>query len=274
MRISIRFLIFVVACSWTTFGLFGQSAEYETILLPVATKPLSGALGSLWKTEFVIVNNGAVDLDPNLPARDVYPLDSECGVQPPCPPIPTIQAYTAQFPFLFLRDGGPPGVLLHVRRSFLDDLAFNLRTQDLSRQSLTWGTEIPVVRESDLSITNIVLANIPLDERFRQALRVYDIDSKSSSSVRVRVYPIEASIPLVDTTLTLTRPSPSPCVGTQEDCYPSYAEIQNFRASFPSLAGHESVRVQIDSLSAGLRFWAFVSVTNNETQHVTTITPQ
>lgn len=24
----------------------------------------------------------------------------------------------------------------------------------------------------------------------------------------------------------------------------------------------------------GLRFWAFVNVTNNETQHVTTITPQ
>jgi hypothetical protein len=269
-----RYLSFGLLCVWTTFGLFGQSSEYETILLPVATKPLSGALGSLWKTEFVIVNNGAVDLDPNLPTRDVYPLDSECGVQPPCPPIPKLRAYTAQFPLLFLRDGGPPGVLLHVRRSFLGDLAFNLRTQDLSRQSLTWGTEIPVVRESDLSITNIVLANIPLDERFRQALRVYDVDSRASSTVRVRVFPLETSVALVDTTLDLTRPSTNPCVGSQEECYPSYAEIQNFSARFPALLGHGSVRVQIDSQTPGLRFWAFVSVTNNETQHVTTITPQ
>ena len=32
--------------------------------------------------------------------------------------------------------------------------------------------------------------------------------------------------------------------------------------------------VRVTPLTPGLRIWAFVSVTNNETQHVTTITPQ
>lgn len=37
---------------------------------------------------------------------------------------------------------------------------------------------------------------------------------------------------------------------------------------------HDTVRAEIEPLTEGLRYWAFVSVTNNETQHVTTITPQ
>lgn len=254
-------------------GIGAQTSEYETILLPVATKPFAGAFGSVWQTEFVVYNDSSRDLDPNDPL-DIFPLWSGCGF-PGCPPVEKLRAREAQRPRLFLRDQGPPGLLLHVKRSFVSDLSFNLRVQDLSRQSLTWGTEIPVVREAELRTTRIVLMNVPLDSRFRQALRVYDPDSRTTSTVSVRIYPmIGAASPLVATTLLLQRPSSNDCSVIQEKCFPSYAEIQNLPVAFPNLQGQETVRVEIESLTPGLRFWSFIAITNNETQHVTTITPQ
>ena len=38
--------------------------------------------------------------------------------------------------------------------------------------------------------------------------------------------------------------------------------------------GTETVRVRLEPVEPGMRYWAFATVTNNETQHVTTITPQ
>jgi hypothetical protein len=52
-----------------------------------------------------------------------------------------------------------------------------------------------------------------------------------------------------------------------------YASIGQFTDAFPQLNGLDKVRVEVTPLTEGLRFWTFVSITNNETQHVTTITP-
>jgi len=269
-----RYTTFMVLALVLATKAGAQTSDYETILLPVATVPFAGAFGSVWQTAFTVYNDSSTDLDPNDPSKDIFPLDSYCGVQPACPPIDKLRAREVQQPRLFLRHEGPPGLLLHVKRSVVNHLSFNLRVQDLSRQALTWGTEIPVVREAELRTTRIVLMNVPLDPRFRQALRVYDPDSRAASTVSVRIYPMAAASPLAATTLLLQRPSSDFCVGSQEECFPSYAEIQNLPAAFPNLQGQETVRVEIESLTPGLRFWSFIAITNNETQHVTTITPQ
>src|SRR5205085_11881017 len=52
-----------------------------------------------------------------------------------------------------------------------------------------------------------------------------------------------------------------------------YAEFGNL-AALPELQGAELVRIEVTPLTAGLRFWAFAGATNNDTQHVTLITPQ
>ena len=51
---------------------------------------------------------------------------------------------------------------------------------------------------------------------------------------------------------------------------PGYA---NFADALPQLQGHTRVSVEIMPLAQDLRVWAFISITNNETQHVTTVTP-
>jgi len=40
------------------------------------------------------------------------------------------------------------------------------------------------------------------------------------------------------------------------------------------LAPGNPIRIEVRAPEGGSRFWAFVSVTNNQTQHVTIISPQ
>ena len=54
--------------------------------------------------------------------------------------------------------------------------------------------------------------------------------------------------------------------------YPGYGEVNP--AVIPGVSKDALLRVEIVPLTAGLRYWAFASVTNNATQHVTTVTPQ
>ena len=57
---------------------------------------------------------------------------------------------------------------------------------------------------------------------------------------------------------------------------PAYAAIGDLVGSWPELAGKGPLRIEIDpDVILGQRTtWAMVSVTNNETQHVTVISPQ
>jgi hypothetical protein len=54
---------------------------------------------------------------------------------------------------------------------------------------------------------------------------------------------------------------------------PSYLAINDLRGFFPEVGTTERVRVAVTSID-NVPIWAFVTVTNNETQHVTTITSQ
>jgi len=54
---------------------------------------------------------------------------------------------------------------------------------------------------------------------------------------------------------------------------PSFAIIPDLEQAFPQIAQLDSVRIEIEP-AAPFRFWAFASITNNATQHVTLVTPE
>lgn len=229
--------------------------DYDRILLPLAIEPTPGVAGSLWVTEFWVYNDSS-DRVALFPVRitDGYTLAPKTATQPP----------------IFLSPPGwIPGHIVHVPRGRSEELAFNLRVRDVSRVEKDWGTEIPVVRESSFYSEKLVLLNIPMDDRFRQTLRVYAFGARGNlpGSVRVRAYPLESKVPLAEEVLTLQAVEPIEYV-------PMFGQMSGFREIFPLLVSTGSIRLEIDPLTEGLRFWAFVSVTNNETQLVTTVTPQ
>ncbi|HEY0593587.1 MAG TPA: hypothetical protein VGF40_17575 [Thermoanaerobaculia bacterium] len=257
--------------------------QWERILLPLANRPTPGGFGSLWESSFVLYNAGAHTLDPNIPLSDIFPFDSGCYF-PPCAKRPLIPPGTASAPMLWqTKVGHPPGLLLYVRRTLVDDVAFNLRIQDVSRQALTWGTEIPVVRERELRTGVIDLLDVPTDGRFRVALRVYDPYQEprtrpdaTTSWVKIELFSMESQELIASRTAELVQPPIENLCGAPTagiTCWPGSFEIHHLVNEFPAIAASDRIRVRITPLTPGLRMWAFANVTNNETQHVTTITP-
>jgi hypothetical protein len=271
MRKTLTLLILVLAfLSSATQSAHAQTSERILIPIVVSFVPIPGAHGSLWTSELVARNLGSAAVQ----VSEIWPL---------CPPIGascgTVGWIAPNETALLRPEGGTPDRPAAIIQALsADSLAFHLRVQDLSRQAETWGTEVPVVRERDLRTQTFALVNVPVTDGFRNTLRIYDIDGRSEADVRVRVFrvtlqhaagPGESSTPdqlLGDRILRLTPP-----VSAWRD--PGYLEIGDLN-EIASLGDAERVTIEIEPVSPGLRIWAIVSVTNNATQHVTTVTPQ
>jgi len=260
----------------------GVQFPYEKVLIPIFNGNfVPGAYGSLWSTELIARNESDQFVEIGT---IIGPCQIECPIGKPA---------HATFPAGEFTPEPNRGEFLYIGAPGAGKVTFSLRVQDVSRQLQTWGTAIPVVREKDVFSSALQLLDIPVDSRFRSALRIYDFDTPTENprQVRLRIYdmcgigPIDrncTNTPLVDTTLMLTPTS----LHVRDTQYPATAMVGNLLDTFPQLANVQptvlpfgqfrpaSVRVDIDPITPGLRFWAFVSGTNNETQHVTVIAPR
>lgn len=245
-------LILIVSAHCVT----AYGVEFDRVLLPIFLRStVQGAFESRWTTDFLVRN------DNNDPVIVTPP--GICGV----PECPTNQfgPHTSFQPPVYVAVNYPTAFLL-VSRPGSERVSFNLRVQDTSREALTWGTEIPVVREKDVRTDAITLLNVPTDPRFRTMLRMYDFDGATDHQVQVRIYAANDQTVLAESTVTLRSPNAG--------LAPGYAQLGNLTDTYPQLVSADRLRIEITPVTPGVRFWAFVSVTNNDTQHVTTITPQ
>lgn len=253
-----------------------KRSDFEQILFPIDMEDRPGAFGSLWRTDVSVWN----DNEHSVHAFSVVlSYTGTLCVTPPydCSyaPLPAKSGVVRAGSL-----GRATSRFVYVQKPFADKVHFSLRVRDLSRQAETWGAEVPVVREREAKSAPVHLLNIPLDERYRQTLRIYEFDALQNTEVMLRIFPglprndAAASIPLVERRLTVGRYF-DPFFGFEDfPMGPSYLELGSFRREFVELAGHDQIRIEIQPITPGMRFWAFVSITNNETHHVTTITPQ
>ncbi|HET7436672.1 MAG TPA: hypothetical protein VFN10_18330 [Thermoanaerobaculia bacterium] len=236
-----------------------QPAALETILLPVhiAGAPLQGANGSRWTTDLAIHNAGPAEV-----------ILGPCGVPSPlpsaCPPsyFSVLAGETLRNHAVGFTDAGVNGRLLHVRAELASQLAFSLRVRDLARAAEDDGTELPVVRGEAFRTGTVRLIDVPLAPTSRVLLRVYDLDDRGDGQVRVRVISDDGAIadhPLLIAASGYGHPGGLPFA-------PGYGALP--------LEGSGNVRVEIEPITPGLRLWAFATVTNNATQHVTVVSPQ
>ncbi len=227
-----------------------SASEVENILLPLAAlrEPVAGANGSLWK----------VDLTFHNASQNTIVLAQTCNPLAPCPATIELPPGSTTNPPLYAVAGTVGGLFVSVPRVSVRDLDITIRVQDLSRQSQTWGTTVPVVLPTDFRPA-VRLIGVPVDPRFRLTLRVYGYDA--ADSIRVRIFSPSIPLPLVD-------------VGRQLQGDPPSLQIDALAAAFPQVRGMEVVRIEVASDSNPPKpLWAFISVTNNETQHVTVIAP-
>ncbi|HEX9160924.1 MAG TPA: IPT/TIG domain-containing protein [Thermoanaerobaculia bacterium] len=226
---------------------------FEPILLPVFSPPIHGAFGSEFQTLATAANR--VGIEPIF----VFGVDQSCFAPPPLGPLPFgdfVIVDANDFSAGLTTCSSGPGRLLYVDKAHASAVTFNLRVRDLSRNAESHGTEIPIVRRSDFTTERISLLNVPIEDGFRNTLRIYAL---APTSAVVTVLGQRQTIAL------------QPGANAFE---PAFAQFSNFPT--PAEAGFfGDIRVDVEQPfgAVGVPIWAFITVTNNQTQEITTITP-
>jgi hypothetical protein len=236
--------------TYTTERNFGYARFRYPILIPVANET-AGAFGARWTTDIWVYNDSdePVNVFPEVCffIGAVFP----CGESLIVAPHGSARVPPRGFPEMYLF---PPN---DVR----DRLHFNVRVRDASRSDA--GTEIPIVPVSQYRDRRVVLVNVPVNDRLRSMLRIYDQEIVAGNSIGVRVFDAATGTLLTqrDTGFRLT-PTDTP---------------NRFSVAFfdllsdPAVRGHDTVRIEIEEQDASL--WAMLTLTDAD-QHVTILTSQ
>jgi len=232
---------------------------FERMLVPVVLNA-EGAFRSTWKTRASIYNRSFADIEwlPEV-ARPVCVYDDNCVTTLPARTSMPLEAFGEH----------PEGLVLFVPRSVTPLVRFSSIVQTPRDQS-QYGTEVRVIREQELRTVPFMIPDVPFDSRYRVQLRVYGVDG-ATVPVKVGVaigdhywaqHPIDMKAPCTRAEL--------PCNSNS----PAYGSI-DLGAAFPWLFDGRTYPVFVYPIldNHPLRYWAFVSITDNETQHVTIITP-
>jgi hypothetical protein len=225
-----------------------ESELFERVLIPIIFSG-PGAHGAQWVTDVTLLN------------RNAYSIGSANR---------TVGAFSTVD---LSSENRPAGWVINVLREAADQVHFGLLVRDLSRQAEALGTEIPVVREKQFRRSEFFLMNVPIDTRSRQTLRIYGIDVENARA-ELDITPMSGSGRNIHTFVDLeadTACTPHGCTKVS----PAFASLE-LSSSFPELIGAGPYRVRL-IVTSGFRqvpAWAFVSVANNTTQHVTAVTPQ
>jgi hypothetical protein len=260
---------FVVLCLLPALAPSSASAQdnraFARFLVPFHVASLPGGYGSRWQSETWVHYSGTASttIIPHLLCFSVCPLGGP--LEPNWGSVPFRPAMT--FPELAL--------LVHVEQEHAGDVVFASRVRELSRSADSAGTEVPVIREADMSASTLRLLNVPIRPELRDMLRIYALPDLQDIQVDVRYFhQFQDGDELVVALLRQDRirlriPPP---LGEYR-LHPAVAEVGDLQA-VRELAPEHAIWIEVAPVTPDARIWAFVSVTNNETQQVTLITPQ
>jgi len=267
-----RLLVILLGCLLGVTVLAKESPT-ETVLIPIVAKDVPGAYGSLWSPHLWVRNGGDQTLSFE---SDLYDVVFDCVGIPCLQPAPISPGESREiFPDTTLFGVQfTPNRLLYLRRELSDKVQFELRVQDSSRALSTWGTEIPVVRESDQLIGSAVFLVVPIKEHFRQSLRVYSAvrPTPACEVVDIQVFQMESGATLVTFPATLTDETGTGC--EPPSLFPNSVEIHNLQDMLQGKPHGGLVGIVVTPRTPSLGFWAMITVTNDETQHITLISPR
>ncbi len=247
----------------------GPESAWERVLLPIYVKgTVPGSYGTQWATDLWVHNGGS---------QPVMLADVVCGPDVVCPPVipltvtlhPGHSLHNPTQFFTLTRSN--PSQLLYISKQGAPDVSLGLRVADVSRSNLNGGTDLPVIREGEFLTRTAQFHGVRLDnQNFRLLLRVYDVTySEAMFAVQFFAAGEDMMEPIYGTTLTARTPQLPPFRHEAAYAELDITPLLNLRLAWPQVA-----RIQIRPMTPGSQYWAVVSLTNNQTQLVTLITPQ
>jgi hypothetical protein len=127
------------------------------------------------------------------------------------------------------------------------------------------GFEVPVARRTDFRTGRLDIVNVPVSDRFRSLLRIYDEMHSMAASITVRAYDMNTGALLAQRRLAQFLPTDVPARAT--------LLLHDFLAA-PELRGHGSVRIEIEEADPNASLWAMLTLTENTNDRVTVLTSQ
>ena len=235
-----------------------QTATYEQILVPFDTMTLPTG-GALWRAELWVRNDGASPV--NLWAADCSSFGNPvvCPLRIDVPPERTVLVDVRE-PV----NADHPGVLLYVPRQRAGELTFNLRVRDLNQGTQAIGTDIPVVRESEMRRGKTTFINVPLQPNGRVDLRLYV--PQSGATFDVKVYAEPAGHLLAERTYSH--------VGVVEETQPPLVPVTINAGSVFRGWIVDRVRVTVERTGTDAPYWPLLTITNRHNNQITVVTSQ
>lgn len=240
----------------------------DMIVIPVPLGTTPGAFGSLWSTELWAYNSGSLTIRVvpgpcRLSGSDSCMIDLQPGKAMAIPAI-----IEPQFPYLTL---ATPGFDDHLPG--FQPVHFSLRVRDLSRSAESAGTEIPVVRDGHFVADTLQLLNVPVAADSRVMLRMFLHPIRGATQrFAIRLFGMNGPGSLL-TEREIVLDPPPPMLAIYAGYPASLAMVPDLLAGVPP--DTTRVRIEIEPVSKPASpYWAFITVTDNETQQITTVTPQ
>jgi hypothetical protein len=240
------------------FTFTGRASEaFEQFLLPIYVGPVKGAFGSEFHTEFEAWNSSPLPMkihglryDCMILCPILDPLDAPIELQPD----ETFDSRAAMV-------DGTPGRFIYVPKQPAYDLGTNLRVFDVSREAANYGTELRVVRAREFTADRpLSFPRVPTDSRFRITLRIY---SPEENFAWVRFNDEEHLVHLTRSVRDLFTPAYGVFTA-----FPATGALINITVAPPDAIIHPP---PLNILPPPI--WAFLTITNNDTQQITTMNP-
>lgn len=236
--------------------------QVERLLVPLFfVYPLPGAYDTLWVTELTVTNPSAE------PIR-AESLVTACRV-PACPAV--VPAGATLFATPYLNDPLAGGRLVPISEKAADTLVWNLQVRETSRSHLQWAVEVPVVHEREgKSLLNLI--NLPVHPGYRVQLRLYDFDQADLRHLTLRYYEIDPSRRGTGGSSgdRLLSEEGVAISWNGDELAPGQLTVHVPVAEFENV---KRLRVEVEAESCETCLWGMASITHNDTQQVSIVTP-
>jgi len=226
-------------------------AFFERVLFPVLYSG-AGSYGSQWRTDLALHNGNTFEVE-----ADTLPIGFICS-------FTCVTRLGPDYGEIIHGFDWSTGYVAELPRQAMAELRFSLVVRDLSRDASAFGTSVPVVRGKDWFDRPFSIVNVPSDPKNRVALRLYA--SQYISEARMNIVALTG--PHANTVLVYAIEYPKAALGH------NFAFIGDLLTKYPEIAGKGPLRLDILTATPAWPLWAYVSVTNNDTQNVIVIAPE
>lgn len=238
-------------------GLSATAQEYEQVLLPVAPSLVYCAMESRYETRLIAFNDHAVAASRFCADDRCHELAPKSGSE-----ITNDAAGNAPLP-----------VWLYLPKETANSMRLSLTVEASSKEHPEdrGFTELPVVRASEFTEGKLQIVGLRMDPGFRQTVRMFGLDGAMSGYVMMRAYKLSSNELLFEWPFYVG-PISDEHTADGKLLRPAFGMECDISAYLHSYG--QKIRIDLESMTRGLKYWAFLSVTNSKTQHFYTVLPR